>query len=125
MYKMAFSAYHQKELHYGYELAGLLGGFYRATRTLAFHTDVGLGYLHTFEDAPKYVLKDEPTQRRDWGRSQGTAKLGIGLRYRVANYIELITVYRQVLQLPFAAKSGILVVPHTRIHFGFRYSISV
>lgn len=123
-YKGAFSAYHQKELHYGYELAGLLEGFYQATRTLAFHADLGLGYLHTFEDASQYHEKNSVlTQKADWGRPQGTAQLGLGLRYRITNYFELTADYGQVLQGPFARKAGVFMVPHTRIYLGLRYSI--
>lgn len=124
-YKAAFSAYHQKELHYGYELAGQLEGYFLLNHTLSFYTDVGLGYLHVFDDRPKYAAKTgQLAQRRDWGRPQATAQLGVGMRCRVANHLSLTASYHQILQLPFAPRAGVFMIPHTRIHFGLRYSKS-
>lgn len=121
-YMASFSAYHQKELHYGYEMAPTAGITYQLLGPVRLYASTGISYLHTFDDAPKYQQKDgNYTQKRDWGRPQTTAQLTAGLQCKLSNQVRAVTKYTQVLQLPFAAKAGVAVVLHTRISLGLQY----
>ena len=67
-YLAAFSAYHQQNLHNGFELNNILLVQYRLLPGFYLEGGPGIGYLHTFEDAPVYP---EPGRRIPAGQKLG------------------------------------------------------
>ena len=114
-YFLSFAAYHQKELHYGFELSNSLLAQYRIFSKAFLEGGIGIGYLHTIEDAPVYKIKDgKYVQVRDWGRPQITVNSSIGAGFNLTEGISIVTKYKFLLQLPFARKAGIFIIPHAR-----------
>ncbi|TRX57676.1 hypothetical protein FNH22_14790 [Fulvivirga sp. M361] len=123
-YLVSFSAYHQKELHYGYELSNSLLAQYRLFSKIYLEGGLGLGYLHTFEDAALYKTENgQYQQHRDWGRAQCTVNVFMGFLVPVSDRLGLFTNYNSVLQQPFARKAGVLFISHTRIALGARVNL--
>ncbi|MEO1253666.1 MAG: hypothetical protein AAFY41_02095 [Bacteroidota bacterium] len=123
-YVISFSAYHQEELHYGLTLSNALQAQYRIFQKVNLEGGLGLGYLHTFEDAPIYQYKEGTYQQvRDWGRPQLTTHALIGISLPVSDKVSVTTHYKFMLQLPFASKGGILFIPHSRFGLGARLKI--
>jgi hypothetical protein len=117
----SISYYHQKELHKGLELSSVYTLDHKLRRQFGANGGMGLGYLHTFEDAPIYKLKDgKYKQVRDWGRPQFTPSVKFGLTYLISSSYQLAVNYQFALQLPFAKKAGVLFIPHNRIYLSVR-----
>jgi len=125
-YTASIAAYHQKELHYGYELGGSLLSSYSLHKRLTIVGTMGLAYLHTFEDATLY--KQDGTSRvaaRDWGRPQFNGQISLGCQTRINHRYAIRASYFQILQMPFARKSGVFFIPHSRVSLGLCYNFSV
>lgn len=124
-YYLSLSFYHQKELHYGIELSNSILVQYTIFSKVNLEGALGLGYLHTFEDAPIYEQKNGIySQISDWGRSQFTVSSFIGTSVQISQKIALITNYKFLLQLPFARKAEITFIPHSRVSLGLRMNIN-
>lgn len=123
-YFLSFSAYHQKKLHYGLELSNTLLAQYRLFSKINIDGGVGVGYLHTFEDAAVYKQTNgQYEQVSDWGRPQGLAHALIGTSVGLSNKINLVAHYKFLLQLPFARKGGVFFIPHSRFSIGVRINL--
>ncbi len=114
--------YHQQDLHFGYQLEGQYSFSQKIGNSVELQALSGIGYLHTFEDAPQYKIKSNVyREKRDWGRSQFTVSLGIGAGYLIPNTRYQVNLqYQFLLQFPFAAKGNVFFVPHNRIHLTMR-----
>ncbi|MDN5214780.1 hypothetical protein QQ020_22060 [Fulvivirgaceae bacterium BMA12] len=125
-YSVAFSAYHQKNLHNGFELNNILLLQYELFPGFHLEGGPGLGYLHTFEDAPVYRLEGgEYQQVRSWGRAQVTASMLLGIFVPVSQRIGIVTNYQFLFQWPFATKAGVFFIPQSRINLGTRININL
>lgn len=124
-YAVAAAAYHQKELHYGYELGNLLHAAYSLHKRFSLKGALGLAYLHTFEDAALYKVDESSySQTRDWGRSQFNALVSLGCQTQISTRCAVTAHYSQILQMPFARKSGVFFIPHSRASLGLSYNFS-
>lgn len=118
-YQLGFLAYHQKDLHYGYELKNNILASINVLRKAYLTSGLGLSYLHTFEDAPLYKLdKNGYKKVVDLGRAQVMLSGLLGIGVRVFKKIDIITSYQLALQMPFAKKAGVFFMPHNRVFVG-------
>ncbi len=125
-YLTTFSAYHQKNLHNGFELNNILLIQYELFPRFYLEGGPGLGYLHTFEDAPVYRLKGgEYRQVRSWGRAQITSSMLLRIFVPVTKRMGIVTNYQFLFQWPFATKAGVFFIPHSRINLGTRININL
>lgn len=126
-YRPSLSFYHQKDLHFGWHFNHQIAMVYPSGKRVGAELLSGLGYLLTFEDAPIYRTKNgKYEQKRDWGRSQLTISLGLGMYWKMGKESNN-TVFIQhefLLQLPFARKGGVLFIMQNRSHIGLRRYIS-
>ncbi len=126
-YKLLLAVYHQKDLHYGFNLENQLVQSFKPTQGLTIEAPMGLGYLHTFEDAPIYSLGSSSYERkRDWGKSQFTFSLGLGFAARLgdSSAYSLFIQQQIVLQVPYAPRSGVPLLAHNRSYLGLRREIN-
>jgi len=126
-YRPSLSFYHQKDLHFGWHFNNQIAMVYLTDKRVGAELLSGLGYLRTFEDAPIYRTKNgKPEQKRDWGRSQFTISLGLGMFWKMSKTANNTIFFQHnfLLQLPFARKGGVLFIMQNRSHIGFRRYIS-
>lgn len=122
-YRPSLSFYHQKKLHYGLHFNNQFAFVYPQGKKITPEILGGIGYLHTYEDAPLFkVEQGKVAQKRDWGRSQFTVSLGIGFGVNISKKTGLMTFVQQeiLLQFPFAPKGGITTIIHNRTHLSIR-----
>lgn len=122
-YRPSLSFYHQKKLHYGFHFNNQFALSYPKDKTISTELLGGIGYLHTFEDAPLYKIEQGiASKKKDWGRSQFTISLGIGFGVNILKNSGLKAFVQQeiILQLPFASKAGVSTIMHNRIHLSVR-----
>ena len=126
-YRLRFSGYIAKGLHKGLHLSNQIVESYQPTQGFRLEGIGGLGYLHTFEDAALFKQHDGAYKpKRDWGRPQFTLSVGLGFSIRLGRNSPYWFFAEQqlMIQLPFAAKSGVSVLTHNRSYFGLRREIN-
>lgn len=127
-YRMRLSGYMADGLHSGLHLDNQLVESYRLSDHLKLEGLVGLGYLHSFEDAGLYEFTGGGYRaKRDWGRPQITLSIGFGFSFRFNRNSPywLFAEQQFMIQLPFAAKSGVPLLMHNRSYFGLRRDINL
>lgn len=120
-YQVSFLAYHQKDLHYGYELKNNVITNINVIPKVYLTSGLGLSYLHTFEDAPLYSLDNGGYKKIvDLGRAQVMFSGFLGVGVKIFKNIDVITSYQLALQMPFAKKVGLFFMPHNRVFIGIK-----
>ncbi|MEM9363177.1 MAG: hypothetical protein AAGA43_11105 [Bacteroidota bacterium] len=125
-YRLALSFYHQKGLHYGLHLNNQIALCYGKLSFLTPEIQLGLGYLHIFQDAPLYKFENGGYKRKkDWGRSQLTGSLALGFKIRISEKarLDLTLAHQIVLQFPFAPKADVFGILHNNTYIGLRKKI--
>ncbi len=126
-YKLLLAGYHQRDLHYGFQLDNQITQSFKPGKILTLEAPVGLGYLHTFDDAPTYSIDGSQYKpRRDWGKPQLTLSVGIGFVIQLgrSSPLSLFVQQQVVVVVPYAPKSGIPLFTHSRTYLGIRRTIN-
>ena len=125
-YRMRLSGYLAEGLHNGIHLENQLVRSFGLSQGFRIEGQAGLGYLHTFEDAATYRLGGGYHPKRDWGRPQITLSIGIGFSFRMGRESPYWIVAEQqfLIQMPFAAQSGVPLLMHNRHYLGIRREIN-
>ena len=126
-YRLRLSGYMAEGLHKGVHLDNQLVESYRISDGFRVEGQAGLGYLHSFEDASLFELGANGYKpKRDWGRPQLTLSIGLGFSFRLGRNSPywLFAEQQFMVQLPFAAKSGVPMLMHNRHYLGVRREIN-
>jgi len=112
--------YYQNGFFSNYTIA--LG--YRFPAGVDLWSNLGLGFMYTFEDAAVYKQNDtgEFTQVRDYGRGSFFVPLGVEVAYNFSerHWIKALYMqYRLDVELTFLAFPPVL--PHEYLALGFRF----
>jgi hypothetical protein len=121
------SAYWIQELHYGLGLSSDFGYRHLTPYNMFYQVSFGLGYLHTFNDGPIFVLNSEGEyeKKTDWGRPHLAPQFGAGIGYdfklRNEQKLGVFLQYQFQLEYPFTIPGEIPLLPHSCIFLGTRF----
>jgi len=121
-YEIAATFYRQRQLNTTYQIEGNYSYNYPVSEAFAFAPVSSLAYTHTFNEPPTYKqIEKQYVKRKDLGRSQISIALGFRLQYNLPQLpYSMIAQYQYILQLPFARKGGVWILPQNRIYLGLR-----
>jgi len=121
-----FGFYYHKKFQNSFLLNSEIGYRFNFNFGLNLNSRFGLGYLHTFYPGEVYKLTNEEFKKiTDFGKPHLITSFSIGTGYTFNNLFskpfEIFCNYQLLLEVPFATKIGMPILPHYIVNLGIKF----